>query len=327
MQKGIAEINVSDSDELRLKKINENFKNLVTGVTPVGAISGRGGGYTMLASNVGTSLVGSSSFIGSLAVNDAFAGNLSAYMIQSQYITAQDLGVENLLADYATIDLANIQHLDVEDFYAKIGLIQDATIEDGWVTGTLAAVTIDAANIKAGTISADKIIFSDGSAWDSASDFVAQNKGLLVALNALALGGSDKLLEKLSTLGEEELKQQMQTYDSQLDGSIIMANTIVAEKVKVSDLQAFHATIGGFTITDNGLRGSVGTGLLEFRKDGYFRAGGPNAYIEVDPNQESGKISIRCTNTAIKEDLTIADNWKWDYSTSDKALNLMYIGV
>lgn len=325
MAKGIAEINVSDSDELRLKKINENFKAIITGAAPVGAISGQGGGYNMLTTRVGSSLANNTSFAGSLGTNSYFADTLSTYMIDSRYITADKIGVGDLSAEYAQIDLANIRNLNVQDFYAKIGLIDQATIQDGWVTGTLSAVKINAANLMAGTITADKIKFSDGSEWSSASDFVAHNEGLLAALNALALGGSDQLIAKLEEAGTS-LKEQMQIYDSQLDGSIIMADTIVADKIKVSDLQAFHATIGGFSITDEGLLGNLSPkGLIEFRNDGYFRAGSNETFIVVDPDQD--ELAIHCTSTAIDEDLTIADHWKWDYSSSDGALNLMYIGV
>ena len=331
MAKGIAEINVSDSDELRLKKINENFKAIISGSAPVGAISGQGGGYNMLTSRMGSSLVGNSAFTGSLATTPQFASSLSTYMIESQYITADSIGVGDLSAEYAQIDLGNISNLRVGEFYASVGLIQDATMQDGWVTGTLSAVKINAANIMTKTITADKIIFSDGTSWSSGgstADFIENNKGLMTYLNAQALGGLDALEAKLQDIEDnhpELFEMVKQTYDQQLDGSIIMAETIVADKIKVSDLQAFHATIGGFTINDDGLVGAVEGGLIEFKKNGYFRAGSADTYISVDPGQE--EMLIRCTNTNIEEDLTIADNWKWDYSKSDGALNLMYIGA
>ena len=318
MQKGIAEINVSDSDELRLKKINENFKNIVSGDTPVGAVSGTGGGYNAMVSRVG----------GTLSSSDRFVRNVSAYAIDAKYITAETIDTTALNARYAQVTLANVENLYARNFYAESGLVEDLTTEGAWSTGLLAAVRIQADSIQANTITASKIRFSDGSEWNTASDFVSHNEGLLAALNALALGGSDQLIEKLESAGD--LSTAMQTYDQQLDGSIIMANTIVAEKVKVSDLEAFHATIGGFQINgDNGgLIGNLsGGGIIEFRPNGFFRAGNSTSYIQIDPeaNAGSGRVDVVCDTTAVKEDITIADTWKWDMTASG-TLNLLYIG-
>ena len=315
MSKGIAEINVSDSDELRLKKINENFKNLVSGETPVGAISGIGGGYNTMISRVG----------GSLSNSDRFVRNISAYAIDAKYISADTIDTTGLSAEYAQINFANVENLTAQQLYARSGLISELTSESAWTTGTLAAVKIRADSIQADTITADKIRFSDGTEWNTAAAFVANNKGLLTALNALALGGSDQLIAKLTEAGTN-LDTQMQLYDTQLDGSIIMADTIVAEKVKVSDLEAFHATIGGFTINgdDGGLVGNLEQGgILEFRPDGFFHAGSATSFIEVDP--ENDRVDVVCDTTNIKEDITIANLWKWDM-TSSGALNLLYIG-
>ena len=323
MQKGIAEINVSDSDELRLKKINENFKNLVTGATPVGAIATSGDSYSRIINYVG----------GTLSTDNSFAKGFSSYVINAEYITANTIGVNKLLANYAYIDLANVEEVSARRFYADSGLVKDLTTEGAWTTGTLAAVKITADSIQARTITAEKIKFKDGTEWTSASDF--QNKSinqcLIAALNAEALGGAEQLVAKLQQIQQqfppEIFQAYCQAYDSQIDGTIIMANTIVAEKVKVSDLEAFHATIGGFTINgdDGGLVGNLpGGGLLEFRPNGFFHAGSGSSYIEVDPTGD-GRVDVVCNTTNVKEDITIANKWKWDL-TSSGALNLLYIG-
>ena len=48
-----------------------------------------------------------------------------------------------------------------------------------------------------------------------------------------------------------------QTEYNSLNGSVILANSITAEKIAVSDLVAFDATIGGFTITENSIHSEV----------------------------------------------------------------------
>lgn len=323
MSKGIAEINVSDSDALRLKKINENFKQLVSGETPVGAVSGSGGGYNAMISRVGGSLSGS----------DRFVRNVSAYAIDAKYITAETIDTTALTTQYAYINLGNVENLTAEQFYARTGLIANLTTENVWTTSTLAAVKIQAASIEAEMITADKIKFKDGTEWSTASEFMLKNKGLMAALNAQALGGAKVLEAKLQDIEDnhpELFDMVCQMYDKQLDGSIIMAETIVAEKMKVADLEAFHATIGGFTINgdDGGLVGNLGGGgIIEFRPDGYFRVGNATSYVEVDPGEGSntGRVDIVCDTTNVKEDLTIANTWKWDL-TSSGSLNLLYIG-
>lgn len=142
------------------------------------------------------------------------------------------LDTEKLSADeaelkYANIDFANIGKAAIENFFAKSGMIGDLVVGDGTITGTLVGVTIKGDLIEGGTVVADKLV----------------------------LKGTDGLYYKLNTTGETVSAEQTE-YNS-LNGRIITAKSVTAEKINVNDLVAFGATIGGFKITEDTLYSGV----------------------------------------------------------------------
>lgn len=148
-------------------------------------------------------------------------------------LTANNADIENLKTDkldvtWANIDYSNIDKAVLEEFYAASGLIENVTVEDGTVTGRLVGVTIRGDLIEANTLVADKLV-------------IQGEDGLYYKLNFESGNFTDA--EEVPTDG--------------LHGSVIVAKSITAEKVSVSDLVAFGATIGGFTITDDSLYSGV----------------------------------------------------------------------
>ena len=146
--------------------------------------------------------------------------------------TIENLDAEKISADeaelmFANIDFANIGSAAIENFFAKSGMIGDLVVGDGTITGTLIGVTIKGDLIEGGTVVADKLVIK----------------------------GNDGLYYKLNTDGEKVGAEQTE-YNS-LNGSIITAKSITAEKVNVKDLVAFGATIGGFKIDDDSLYSGV----------------------------------------------------------------------
>lgn len=142
-------------------------------------------------------------------------------------LEAKKLSAEQADLRYANIEFTNIGKAAIENFYAKSGIIKDLVIGDTTVTGKLVGVTIIGDLIEGGTIKADKLVVL----------------------------GSDGLYYKLNTDGMSVSAEQTE-YNS-LNGSIITANTITAEKINVNDLVAFDATIGGFTIGDSSIYSGV----------------------------------------------------------------------
>lgn len=157
---------------------------------------------------------------------------------------------------YANIDFANIDKAAIETFFSKSGMIGDLVVGEGTITGTLVGVTIKGDLIEGGTVKADKLVIK----------------------------GTDGLYYKLNTNGETIGAQQTE-YNS-LNGSIITAKSITAEKVNVNDLVAFGATIGGFHITDSALYSGVKESIdnttrgTYMNDDGEFAIGDQSNYLK-----------------------------------------------
>jgi hypothetical protein len=177
--------------------------------------------------------------IDNLDVTNATIRNLDADFGEFEQLTAQNFTtanaeINNLKTNkldaksaeilYANIDFANINMAAVQKLFADSGIIEDLTVKDGAITGELVGVTIKGDLIEGNTVKADKLVVK----------------------------GSDGLYYKLNfEAGTFTSGEQVPT-DS-LHGSVITAKSITAEKVKVTDLVAFGATIGGFHITDSAL--------------------------------------------------------------------------
>ena len=144
-------------------------------------------------------------------------------VLATDRLDAAEATIGNLDATYAKIDFANISEAAVETLFTKSGIIEDLIVSEGHITGHLVGVTISGDLIEGNTIKADKLVVL----------------------------GSDGLYYKLNVNGESVAAEQTE-YNS-LNGSIITANTITAEKINVDDLVAFDATIGGFQIDDNSI--------------------------------------------------------------------------
>ena len=204
--------------------------------------------------------------IESLEATDAKFNNLeSTYAtivsLNAQKARIDDLDAKKLSAEqadlkYANIDFTNIGKAAIENFYATSGIIKDLVIGDQTVTGKLVGVTIVGDLIEGGTVKADKLVVL----------------------------GSDGLYYKLNTDGVSTTTEQTE-YNS-LNGSIITANTITADKINVKDLVAFDATIGGFNISDNaiysGAKTTIGntTNGIYMDKDGQIAVGNGTSYLK-----------------------------------------------
>ena len=204
--------------------------------------------------------------IESLEATDAKFNNLeSTYAtivsLDAQKARIDDLDAKKLSAEqadlkYANIDFTNIGKAAIENFYATSGIIKDLVIGDQTVTGKLVGVTIVGDLIEGGTVKADKLVVL----------------------------GSDGLYYKLNTDGVSTTAEQTE-YNS-LNGSVITANTITADKINVKDLVAFDATIGGFNISDNaiysGAKATIGntTNGIYMDKDGQIAVGNGTSYLK-----------------------------------------------
>lgn len=204
------------------------------------------------------------------------AGQLTAIDAAIDDLQANTITTDYLDAHYADIDFANINQLSIENFFSKSGMIEDLVVGDQTITGKLVGVTIVGDLIEGGTIKADKLVVQ----------------------------GTDGLYYKLNVSGETVAAEQTE-YNS-LNGSIITAQSITADKVKVTDLVAFGATIGGFTITDSELYSGVkesatnATRGVYMSKEGEFAVGDGNNYLKYYHDTATDTYKLDISAGAIK---------------------------
>lgn len=198
--------------------------------------------------------------IGLLEANYATIENLSANYATIENLNATNAKIENLDTEYLNANFANITEASIEEFFSKLGMIENVTIGDATVTGALVSTTIKGDLIEAGTLKADKLI-------------IRGDDGLYYQLN---IDENGVVPEGVS---EDDLRNG-------LHGSHIIAQSITADKMSVTDLEAFKANIGGFKIDTDAIR-SVGkpnatatTQGIYMNKDGEFAVGDGTNYLK-----------------------------------------------
>lgn len=218
------------------------------------------------------------SFITSLTADSAFITQLTA--------DVADLGF--LQADMANLDTADINKASIGTLFNEVGLIDQATIVDGHITGFLDAVNVNADSITAGTLTTDRLVIRG----TNQSIVYALNSitGALQSQNVDTLNGeiltertinADKIVAGSITASEldadcitsEKILASAITTDKIHASAItsskiaseaitadkILAGSITADKLNVTDLSAINATIGGFNIAANEIENSYST--------------------------------------------------------------------
>lgn len=206
-----------------------------------------------------------------LATDKLEAADASIQRLDTEKLSATDAELK-----FANIDFANIGKAAIESFFSKSGMIGDLVVGDGTIAGTLVGVTIKGDLIEGGTVKADKLVVQ----------------------------GEDGLYYKLNVTGETVSAEQTE-YNS-LNGSIITAKSVTAEKIAVNDLVAFDATIGGFHITEDSLYSGVkdsannttrGTFMND---DGEFAIGDGSNYLKFFKDTDGTyKLAISANSLSI----------------------------
>ena len=228
---------------------------------------------------------------------------VSTEVLNAMKATIRDLDTKKLSAEqadlkYANIDFSNIGEAAIEKVFADSGIIKDLVVSGGKITGELVGVTIKGDLIEGNTIKADKLV-------------VKGSDGIYYKLNFE--GGTFSEGEEVPTDG--------------LHGSVIVANSITAEKISVDDLVAFGATIGGFHITNDSLYSGVKSTVdnttrgIYLDNNGQIAFGDSNSYIKYYQDQNGDyKLEISAGSILIgssgKNVETIVDDAQ---STADAA--------
>lgn len=228
--------------------------------------------------------------IETLEATNAHINNLEATYgefkdLTTDKFTAVDASINNLETNklntteaeikYANIDFSNIQMAAVKELFAKSGIIKDLVVDNGTIAGELIGVTIKGDLIEGNTIVADKLVVK----------------------------GEDGLYYKLNTDGVTTAAEQTD-YNS-LNGTIIRAKSVTAEKIAVEDLVAFGATIGGFHITDDAIYSGVKAGALNTTRgvymdnDGQFSLGDSNNFFRYFKDTD-GQYKLELSASSLK---------------------------
>ena len=202
-------------------------------------------------------------------------------------IIVNDLKTNHLNATYANIDFSNIQMAAVQKLFTDSGIIKDLVVQEGKITGELVGVTIKGDLIEGNTIVADKLVIK----------------------------GDNGLYYKLNTNGETVASEQ--TNQNSLNGSIITAHSITADRIQVTDLVAFGATIGGYHIGQHslysGAKASVDntTAGVFLGDDGQMAIGDNDDFIKFYKDQNNNykldisanSIKFGSSNKTIQEEM------------------------
>ena len=185
-----------------------------------------------------------------------------------------ELKTKHLDAEYATIDFANINTAAVTKLFTESGIIKDLVVQEGKITGELVGVTIKGDLIEGNTIAAEKLVVkgSDGLYYklniDGLNNVSTEQSSKFVLLDTkpedwktnykdyYLISGNNYVHitdNNIPTWQANTYYKLSSTYESGLDGTNIVAKSITADKVSVTDLVAFGATIGGYNITQHSI--------------------------------------------------------------------------
>lgn len=274
---------------------------------------------------------------------------LDAMKANIKMLEAEKLSVEEADLKYANIDFSNIGQAAMEYFYANSGLIRDVVIDEGTITGYLAGVTIKGDLIEGNTVVADKLVIKgeDGiyyklnmSVFDTVYYRVEYDEETgeytttdveIDDLNGTLVSGvkttdgddvymfsADDLLEPIyyckNVVYNNEKVDVTDVPQDSLDGTVITAKSITAEKVSVSDLVAFDATIGGFNITEksiySGVKSSVNNTAqgIYMDNDGQMNFGDGTNYVKYYKDSDGTyRLAINADDIFIGGDNNLAN--------------------
>lgn len=188
-----------------------------------------------------------------LLANYATIKELNAVNARIDSITSTDITVEYLEAHYAQIDMANVDTATIRQGFLENLMVSQGVIADRVVgtevvaTDVLTGVNIYADDITAGTLSVDRLVLRG---TDKSLVYALNNSGELVSTQVDTLDAyilTDRTITADKIVAESITSTEINVGDLVATG-FIGTNRLTANNIQVNDLNAFQATIGGFTI-------------------------------------------------------------------------------
>lgn len=182
--------------------------------------------------------------------------NLSAKVADLGYLSAESADLK-----YANIKLSNIEVADIATLFAEVGLIDRATIVEGHITGFLDSVEVNAANITAGTLVADRILLKG----ENGLLYSLNNLGELQSKTVDTLDGyiltdrtvnADKIVAKSITANEldvEKVFADSAVIKKIFSQDVTATGTITGATLKGANAEIDNGLIGGFNIKEDGI--------------------------------------------------------------------------
>lgn len=182
--------------------------------------------------------------------------NLSAKVADLGYLSAESADLK-----YANIKLSNIEVADIATLFTEVGLIDRATIVEGHITGFLDSVEVNAANITAGTLVADRILLKG----ENGLLYSLNNLGELQSKTVDTLDGyiltdrtvnADKIVAKSITASEldvEKVFADSAVIKKIFSQDVTATGTITGATLKGANAEVDNGLIGGFNIKEDGI--------------------------------------------------------------------------
>lgn len=182
--------------------------------------------------------------------------NLSAKVADLGYLSAESADLK-----YANIKLSNIEVADIATLFTEVGLIDRATIVEGHITGFLDSVEVNAANITAGTLVADRILLKG----ENGLLYSLNNLGELQSKTVDTLDGyiltdrtvnADKIVAKSITASEldvEKVFADSAVIKKIFSQDVTATGTITGATLKGANAEIDNGLIGGFNIKEDGI--------------------------------------------------------------------------
>lgn len=224
------------------------------------------------------------------------------------YITTNEADLKYANITFGNIDMANINKANIGILLNEIGLIDRATIVDGHVTGFLDAVKVNANQITAGTLIADRILLRGS---ENGLLYALNNLGELTSRNIDTLDGN--ILTERTVTADKLIAKSITT--NELDTEQIFADTAIIKKIFSQDITATGSITGAklygtYAEVNRGIIGPFSIsekGLFYDRDDSYsFQVGASGIqireryelgnYINIDKDgfsSTNGKSTIK----------------------------------
>ena len=236
-------------------------------------------------------------------------------------IIVDELETEHLNAKYANVDFTNINFAAVQKIFSESGIIKDLIVQQGTITGELVGVTIKGDLIEGNTIKAEKLVVKgedglyyklnidglDNISTSQASKFIltsSKPSDWDTNYKDYYIISNDKYVhitgDTIPSWRSNTYYKLNDDHQSGLDGTAIIAQSVTADKIQVSDLVAFGATIGGFHISTHSLYSGVKNSVnnttrgIYLGNDGQFNFGDSNNFLKyfLDSTDNTYKLKI-----------------------------------